>query len=72
MPEVVDPNPGIDAKLSALASEYEPKLDALERAVAEADAEAKRSAKAQLRVMKREYAAARREVEKLRRPIANW
>jgi hypothetical protein len=72
VPEVVDPMPVIEAKLSALAAEYEPKLDALERAVAEADAGAKRSAKAELRAMKRKYAAARREVEKLRGPIGNW
>jgi hypothetical protein len=72
VPEAVDPTPVIEEKLSALAAEYEPKLDELEHAVAEADAATRRSAKADLRAMKRKYAAARREVEKLRGPIARW
>jgi hypothetical protein len=72
VPDIVDPSPVIEEKLRALAVEYEPKLDALERAVDDADAEMKRSAKADLRAMKRQYAAARREVAKLRGPIASW
>jgi hypothetical protein len=64
VPDVVDPTPVIEEKLRALAAEYGPKLKALERAVEDANAEPKRTAKAELRAMKRQYATARREVEK--------
>ncbi len=72
MPDIVDPTPAIEEKLRALAAEYEPKLESLEHAVTESGGAGKRSAKAKLRAMKREYAHARREVEKLRGPLANW
>jgi transcription elongation GreA/GreB family factor len=69
---LVDPSPMIEQELEALDAEYIPKLVALERALAEADADGQRSAKADLRAMKREYAAARRQVDKLRTAIAHW
>jgi hypothetical protein len=72
MPDVVDPRPVIDQKLSALVAEYQPKLDALERAVSEANGETKRAARAELRAMKRRYAAARREIANLGGRIATW
>jgi hypothetical protein len=69
---LVDPTRLVTDELEALAAEYMPKLVALERAVAEADSDRKRSAKAELRAMKRRYAAACREVEKLRGIVAHW
>jgi hypothetical protein len=70
--DIVDPTPAIEERLRLLAAKYEPKLDALERAVADSDVTGKRSAKADLRAAKREYAAVRRNVEKLRGPSAKW
>ncbi|HEY3833083.1 MAG TPA: hypothetical protein VGO03_12380 [Acidimicrobiia bacterium] len=72
MPGVVDPSPMIEEELRVLAAEYEPQLEALESAVRDATAESKQSAKAELRAVQGAYAAARRNTEWLRGPIAKW
>jgi hypothetical protein len=70
--EASDPSPIIDEKLATLAAEHEPRIGEIERAVAEAGSDDTQRLKIELRRARRWYAAARREVEKLRGPGIAW
>jgi hypothetical protein len=72
VPEAVDPSPLIAEKLKALAAEYEPQIEALERAVIDAGRSVRRSLKKDLRATKHAYRSARRESQKLRGPSVAW
>jgi hypothetical protein len=72
VPDAVDPSPIVDEKLAAVAAEHEPRIAEIERAVAEAGPDDARRMKTELRRARRAYAAARREVEKLRGPGIAW
>jgi hypothetical protein len=68
VPEVVDPSPVIEEKLTALAAEHEPRIMAMERRLAEVHPDDARRLKTDLRQAKRTYAAARQTFERLRGP----
>jgi hypothetical protein len=70
--EAVDPSPIIEEKLTVLADEHEPRIDALARAIAVAGSHDVRGLKTELRRAKRAYRSAQREVEKLRGPGIAW
>ena len=72
MPEVVDPDPLIKARLLAIAAEHEPRIEAPVRSLADATSKESRELKKELRRVKRAYAAARRDVAKLRGPGVAW
>jgi hypothetical protein len=72
VPGTVDPDPIIEQRLAALAAEYEPKLAALDDAIAMADGDTKRSLRADHRRLASAYREARRDVQRLRGPGAAW
>jgi hypothetical protein len=72
VPEVVDPRPLIEERLSAVAIEHEPRIKALEQATAEASSSRARALKKELRRARRAYRAARREIRRLRGRGVVW
>jgi hypothetical protein len=72
VPEAVDPTRVIEERLKAAASEHEPRIAALDQAIAAASRSEARGLRAERRRAKRAYRNARREVEKMRGPAISW
>jgi hypothetical protein len=72
MPEVVDPRPAIEERLRGVAEEHEPRITALEHALAEAGSSNARALKKELRRARRAYRVARREISRLCDPGVAW
>jgi hypothetical protein len=72
MPEVVDPRPAIEERLRGVAEEHEPRIKALEHALAETSSSNARPLKKELRRARRAYRIARREIRRLRDRGVVW
>jgi hypothetical protein len=72
MPEVVDPRPAIEERLRGVAEEHEPRITALEHALAETSSSNASLLKMELRRARRAYGAARREISRLRGRGVAW
>jgi hypothetical protein len=72
VPDVVDPRPLIEERLSAVAIEHEPRIKALEHATAEASSSNAWALKKELRRARRAYRVARREIRRLHGQGVVW
>jgi hypothetical protein len=70
--DVVDQRPLIEGRLRAVAEEHEPRITALEHALAETSSSNPKLFKMELRRARRTYRAARREITRLRGRGVAW